>query len=204
MARNVYNISRVADGVNFQYSYPVKAFKGVVDIELNFDFTPTAYEVVKLKIAASHEPEKWFEGDIPKSYRVTLAPIPGEYTYRQWIMVTAVYNNFKSAEFFIPIYTTQPSYYSDLDGLRISQAQFIDSANNGDMYVVFQNSRNDVCNMLLRTNTVTEVVPTSAEVDLIAAVSAAGGVINPIATDNDDNLKVVYSKDSALNNSYEY
>lgn len=194
MDRNTYNITRVVDGNNFQYSFTPRAFKGTTDITLNFNFTPTTFELVKLKIAVEGQEPKWYESDIPTSHVCHLEPFVDDYVYRRWIMVTAVYNNFNAAEFFIPVYIAQPSYYTDLDGLRVSQAQFVDAADNGDMFVVMQNSHNTAYNMLLRANQYTPPAAAVVDVDVLAAVSAVDvpNIINPIATDIDDNLLVIH------------
>lgn len=193
MGRNIYEISRVVDGINFQYSFEPRAFKGTTDIILNFNFTPTSFELLKLKISVEGQETKWFETDIPQSYTCHLEPLMNQYMYRRWIMVTAVYNNFNAAEYFIPIYIAQPSYYTDLDGLKVSQAQFIDTVDNGDMFVVLQNKHNTAYNMLLRANQAITEVAAAVEEEVIAAVSAVDvpNIVNPVATDINDNLLVV-------------
>lgn len=194
MDRNTYNITRVVDGNNFQYSFEPRAFKGTTDIILNFNFTPTTFELVKLKIAVEGQEPKWYESNIPASHVCHIEPFVDEYVYRRWIMVTAVYNNFNAAEFFIPVYVAQPSYYTDLDGLKISQAQFVDAVDNGDMFVVMQNNRNTAYNMLLRANQYIPPAATAGDVDVLAAVSAVDvpNIVNPVATDIDDNLLVIH------------
>lgn len=198
MANNTYNISRVADGSSFQYNFEPRAFKGVVDITINFSFTTTTYEVVKLRVATSNGNEVWFEKSIPINYKCTMYPSVGEYVKRNWITVTAVYSNFKSAEYFLPIYVAQPSYYTNFDGAVVANAQFIDSGDNGDMFIVLQNNKGDLYNMLLLANQHTMQSALTSEADLLAAVSAVDvpNIVNPIATDVDENVRVVHNTEA--------
>ena len=61
MARNTYEISRIADGQNYQQTLETRAFKGVTSIDINLNFTNTSFEVVKLRIASDDQTIVWFD-----------------------------------------------------------------------------------------------------------------------------------------------
>jgi hypothetical protein len=94
----------------------------------------------------------------------------------------------------MPIYIAQPSYYSDFEGLRVMNAQFIDTTATGDVFAVLQANGN-IHHMLIHANEITTPTVTAADVSILVAVSSVSGVelsaTPPIETSLNEIIEVV-------------
>lgn len=195
MASTTYDVSLTADGIGGYQLYPARAFKGSVDVTMNFNFTPAAATVVKLKLFVDGQQPKLFQGaSIPSSFSFTLNPPTNEYINLTQIQANIIYDNFQSMDIVIPIYIAQPSYYSDFEGLRVMNAQFVDTKSTGDVFAVLQANSN-IHHMLLHTNQITTATVTAADVSILVAVSSVSGVqlssTPPIETSLNEIIEVV-------------
>lgn len=176
MANTTYDVSLTADGVGGYQLYDARVFKGSVDVALNFNFVPAAFQVVKMKLFVDGQQPRLFQGaNIPTTFGFTLNPPTDEYMNLTQIQATVIYDNFQSMDIIMPIYIAQPSYYSDFEGLRVVNAQFVDTEATGDVFAVLQANGN-VHHMLIHANETTAAVVTAADVSILVAVSSVSGV----------------------------
>ena len=195
MASTTYDVSLTADGVGGYQLYDARVFKGSVDVALNFNFTPAAFQVVKMKLFVDGRQPQLFQGaTIPTTFAFTLNPPTDEYMNLTQIQATVIYDNFQSMDIIMPIYIAQPSYYSDFEGLRVVNAQFVDTTATGDVFAVLQANGN-VHHMLIHANEVATAVVTAADVSILVAVSSVSGVelsaTPPIETSLNEIIEVV-------------
>lgn len=192
MASTTYNISLTADGVGGYELYDARVFKGLVDVVLNFNFTSAAAKVVKLKLFVEGKPPQLFQGSaIPTTIAFTLNPDTNEYLSLTQLQATVVYDNFQGVDIIMPVYVAQPSYYSDFEGMRVVDAQFIDSSATGDVFAVLQ-ANNNIHHMLIHANQSTTATLTSSDtVSILVAVSGVSGIESPIETSLNEIIEVV-------------
>lgn len=177
MASTTYDVSLTADGIGGYQLYEARVFKGSVDVTLNLNFTPAAFQVVKMKLFVEGQQPRLFQGDnIPTTFGFTLNPPTDEYMNLTQIQANVIYDNFQSMDIIMPIYIAQPSYYSDFEGLRVMNAQFIDTESTGDVFAVLQANSN-IHHMLIHANQITTATVTAAaDVSILVAVSSVSGV----------------------------
>jgi hypothetical protein len=195
MASTTYDVSLTADGRGGYELYDARVFKGSVDVALNFNFIPATAQVIKMKLFVDGRQPQLFQGaTIPKTFAFTLNPPTDEYMNLTQIQATVIYDNFESLDIIMPIYIAQPSYYSDFEGLRVMNAQFIDTAATGDVFVVLQANGN-IHHMLIHANEITTPTITAADVSILVAVSSVSGVelsaTPPIETSLNEIIEVV-------------
>lgn len=195
MASTTYDISLTADGVGGYQLYDARVFKGSVDVALNFNFVASTHQVVKMKLFVDGRQPQLFQGaSIPTSFDFTLNPPSQEYMDLTQIQATVIYDNFQSLDLIMPIYIAQPSYYSDFEGLRVMNAQFVDTDATGDVFAVLQANGN-VHHMLIHANEITTATITAADVSILVAVSSVSGVelsaTPPIETGLNEIIEVV-------------
>lgn len=193
--RNTYNLARVADGQTGNQLLPQRAFKGISNIVFNFLFPPASNEVIKLRITRNGSVVSTFQrSKIPSKYEVIVTPSPTQYLSSENFQIILTYDNFRSYSFFAPILIAQTSYYKDLDGLHVKNAQFIDSKSNGDMLLVMQTDAKDVYNVTLHANEqqiTTTSASLSSETNVLAAVSSPVSSLTAIETDVEQNIEVL-------------
>ena len=195
MASTTYDVSLTAEGIGGYQLYDARVFKGSVDVVLNFNFAPAAAQVVKMKLFVDGRQPQLFQGaTIPTTFAFTLNPPTDEYMNLSQIQATVIYDNFESLDIIMPIYIAQPSYYSDFEGLRVMNAQFIDTTATGDVFAVLQANGN-IHHMLIHANEITTPAVTAADVSILVAVSSVSGVelsaTPPIETSLNEIIEVV-------------
>lgn len=192
MANRNFDITFVADGVSRQTILPVRAYKGIVDVKFNFSFTSAGYETVKLKVVFDNKPATLYErGSIPSTLSYTLLPATDDFIAQRYIQITAIYNNFSTHAVVIPVYVAQPSYFSNFQGLKVKSAQFIDTTDNGDLFVVLETADHNIHHIVLKSNQIDPATIPTRDVSVLAALSANNIDINPIVTNFDDNIEVI-------------
>lgn len=191
--RNTYNIGRVADGQAGSQLLTERVFKGVNVITFNFNFPVATNEVIKLKISHNGSTLALFQRSaIPSSYQSTVTPSPIDYLTKEHFQITITYDNFNTYDFVAPIQIAQTSYYKDLDGLSVKNAQFIDTSDNGDMLIIMQNDANDAYNIILHANEQIATPISAIEVDVLAALSTNLVTVSAIETDVEQNIEVLH------------
>ena len=191
MANTTYEVSLTADGVGGYQLYDARVFKGSVDVALNFSFIPATARVVKMKLFVDGRQPQLFQGaSIPTTFEFTLNPPTDEYMNLTQIQATVIYDNFQSLDIIMPIYIAQPSYYSDFEGLRVVNAQFVDTSATGDVFAVLQ-ANNNIHHMLIHANEITAAAVSAADVSILVAVSSVSGVEPPIETGFGEIIEVV-------------
>lgn len=191
--RNIYNIERIADGQSGSQLLTERVFKGVNNITFNFNFPVASNEVIKLRISHNGAIIAAYQRTaIPASCQAIVVPSTTEYLTKEHFQITITYDNFNTYDFVAPIQVAQTSYYKDLDGLSVKNAQFIDTNDNGDMLIIMQNDRNDAYNIILHANE--QIVPSvsAADVDVLAALSTNLVTLSSIETDVEQNIEVLH------------
>lgn len=193
MAQTTYNLNIVADGTSHVYRLDERVLKGTVDVTLNFAISSAGYDVVKIRVFQKGKQLQLFEGSrIPKTINYTAQPSYAEYLKLDITFVTVYYSNFESVEYVIPIYVAQPSLYSDFSGMRAIGAQFLDTKDAGDTFVIMQTHDGNIHHMVLYAN---EITPSSAAplpLNVVAAVSAAWNVDPaPVVTQQNTYIEAV-------------
>lgn len=192
MANQIYDISLVANGIPGQTILSIRAFKGITDLTFNFNFIPSTNEVIKLKVVFDTEIPLLFErADIPESIQYTLIPSSTDFIISKYIQITVYFDNFASYSYVIPVEVAQPSYYNNFQGLKIKTAQFVDTDDNGDVFLTLQALDKSLYNFVLRSNQILPATQSTVDVPLLAALSANNIDVNPIATNFDDNIEVI-------------
>lgn len=191
--RNIYNISRVADGQAGSQLLTKRAFKGVNNITFNFNFPTASNEVIKLRISYNGTTIASFQRfDIPSSYHTTVTPSTEEYLTNEHFQIVITYDNFEAYSYVAPFRVAQSSYYKDFDGLTVKNTQFVDTLDNGDMLMIMQTEKNDVYNMILHANEQLQKAAIAPSVDILAALSIDDITVSPIETDDGYNIEVLH------------
>lgn len=193
--RNVYDIERVADGQPGGVVLETRVFKGAVDIIFNYNFPAATNEVIKLRIFKDGKQLESYQGtQIPTQTKHALMPSADQYITFNQFQIIATYDNFVSYSFIVSVQIAQTSYYQSFDGLHVENAQFVDTADNGDMLIIMKTDDNNIINVVLHANEfVMPAAPTVAAEDILAAALSAGEstVIVPIETNDSRNIEVL-------------
>lgn len=161
--------------------YPIRGYKGIVELLFNFTFVPASNEVIKMRVTFPNQTSTIYNrSEIPQSLKYTLYPSGEEYSNQQIIQMTLYYDNFKSFDYIIPVLVVQPSYYSMFDGMVVEHAQFIDTSDNTDMLIVLKTNTGNVHNMILQANETSSPAITEGDTTLLGALSADLVTLNPI------------------------
>lgn len=190
--RNIYNIERVSDGQSGSQLVGERIFKGVTNITFNFNFPSATNQVIKLRVTQNGNTLTSFQSSIPTSYHAQIIPSSTEYLVNGHFQITTTYDNFNTYDFVLPYRVAQTSYYKDLDGLSVENAQFIDTHDNGDMLVVMQTDAGDIYNIILHANEQIVGDQAAVDVDVLAALSTDLIILSAIETDVEQNIEVLH------------
>lgn len=192
LARNIYNIERIADGVAGSQVLDTRTFKGAIDITFNFNFPVAINEAIKLKVTHDGKTLLFKQGSsLPSTFTHTLAPSPTDYLNYSTFQIIVVYDNFASYSFIAPVYVAQTSYYKSFQGLRVTNAQFSETVDNGDMLVIMRADDGTVYNTTLHANEQIVVSPATVDEAILAALSADLTTTTPIETDTHNTITVI-------------
>lgn len=188
---NIYLINKIAGTASSSEIYPARTFKGDTNIKLDFsNVVETDIKLIKIQInfddGVSFERVYSTDTDMFETVQHLYTPSTSSYIISRRCSVNLVFSNFTIHNILIPINLAQNSFLSEYGSLSVKKAQFIDSVNNGDMFLILESEKHNLYNVCMKTGSFTTSVASVTAIDNILTTDSS----DPIITNFDDNIKV--------------
>lgn len=188
---NIYLINKIASDTSSSEIYPVRTFKGDVNLQLDFsNIIETEVKLIKIQIIFDEDTVLEKTYNIKTSLFDTVnhlySPSESEYFITKRCIINLTFSNFTVHSVIIPINIAQPSFLSEYGSLRVKNAQFIDNADIGDMLLILESEKYNLYNVCMKTGGFNpiEALPPAADNILITDNE------NPVITNFEENIKV--------------
>lgn len=188
---NIYLINKIASDTSSSEIYPVRTFKGDVNLQLDFsNVVETEVKLIKIEIIFDRDTviEKTYNRKTSLFDTVThlYSPSEHEYLISKRCIVNLTFCNFTIHSIIIPINIAQPSFLSEYGSLRVKNAQFIDGANTGDMLLILESEKYNLYNVCMKARRFSTIEDLPPAVDNILITDDE----EPFITNFEDNIKV--------------
>ncbi len=188
---NTFFITATAGSAITSSIQPVRTFKGDTDIVIDFsNIVETNIKLIKLQIDFGDNTsiEKVYGSKEDLFTPITHTYYPSDTTYisAKRCSVSLVFSNFTIHNIVLPINIAQASFLSEYGTLTVKRAQFIDSVNVGDMFLVLESEKHNLYNATLKSKMITSTYTSLTAVDNLLITEDE----DLFATNFDDNIKV--------------
>jgi hypothetical protein len=172
MDRTVYEISKKLDGTPGVSALPTRVFNGsTITLNLNFTDASPNSDIVKTKIFFEDRIYE-YEFTYPSTLTLYRERELSNNAEKYHTQIKLYFSNFQTYEYIIPMWFVKSSLLEDFDGANIINAQFIDSAANGDMLIVMKNNLGQIYNFKMGTKSAFDSIYknyTDPDIKIIAA-----------------------------------
>lgn len=191
MINNIYHITKIAGNTSTSEVVPARTFKGDTNVVLDFsNIIETDIKLIKVKIdfndGALLEKNYSSKESLFGQIQHLFTPSENDYLITRICSITLTFSNFTTHFVVIPINIAQCSFLSEYGSLTVKKAQFIDTINNGDMFLILESEKHNLYNVSLKTNAFTTEVSTITSEDTILITNYN----DPITTNFSNNIKV--------------